>query len=106
MRVAMVGLSSEEYLEKNNVQEAISKAVSEALQARPDNALQFIGELLISSAAKVWKLGGPAVGTPFPNVGVDIGFLGLDPNNKKMTGDLNAGKKTLWVGLPGAFTPT
>jgi len=50
--------------------------------------------------------GNPTVGTPFPNVGVDIGFLGLDPKAKKQTADLIAGKKTLWVGLPGAFTPT
>jgi len=45
------------------------------------------------------------VGDAFPNVAVDIGFLGLDPANKKMTGDLAKGN-TLWVSLPGAFTPT
>ena len=54
-----------------------------------------------------WKLGtSTKVGDAFPNVKVDIGFLGLDSNNAKMTGDLNAGKNTLWVSLPGAFTPT
>jgi peroxiredoxin len=46
------------------------------------------------------------VGDAFPNVAVDIGFVGLDPNNRKMSGDLNKGQKTLWVSLPGAFTPT
>ncbi len=45
------------------------------------------------------------VGDKFPNVGVHIGFIGLDPANAKMTGDLTQGK-TLWVSLPGAFTPT
>ena len=48
----------------------------------------------------------PEVGTAFPDVGVDIGFLGLDPKHKHTTGSLNKGKKNLWVGLPGAFTPT
>ena len=46
------------------------------------------------------------VGDTFPDVEVDIGFLGLSPDNQKKTGALNAGKKVLWVSLPGAFTPT
>jgi len=50
--------------------------------------------------------GNPTVGTPFPDVAVDIGFFGLDPKNRVQTGALNAGKKNLWVSLPGAFTPT
>jgi len=50
--------------------------------------------------------GNPTAGTTFPDVAVDIGFLGLSPDNKHMTGALNKGKKTLWVSLPGAFTPT
>jgi len=45
------------------------------------------------------------VGDAFPNKAVDIGFVGLDPANRKMSGDLNKGK-ILWVTLPGAFTPT
>jgi len=58
-------------------------------------------------AAMSHKLGtSTKVGDAFPNVKVDIGFLGLDPSNAKMTGDLTKGKKTLWVSLPGAFTPT
>ena len=48
----------------------------------------------------------PTAGTTFPDVKVDIGFLGLDANNAKMTGELNKRKKILWVSLPGAFTPT
>jgi len=53
-----------------------------------------------------WKLGtSTKVGDTFPDVKVDIGFLGLDPANAKMTGTLAKGK-TLWVSLPGAFTPT
>ena len=31
-------------------------------------------------------------GDAFPNVPVDIGFAGLDPTNRKMSGDLNKGK--------------
>ena len=31
-------------------------------------------------------------GDAFPNVPVDIGFVGLDPANRKMSGDLNKGK--------------
>ena len=59
------------------------------------------------ASTPAWKLGTKTcVGDAFPDVGVDIGFLGLDPNNKKKTSALTAGKKTLWVGLPGAFTPT
>ena len=59
------------------------------------------------SSKPTWKLGTKtSVGDAFPDVGVDIGFLGLDPSNKKTTGSLNAGKNTLWIGLPGAFTPT
>jgi len=50
--------------------------------------------------------GNPTPGTPFPDVTVDIGFLGLDPKAAVKTGDLNKGKKNLWVSLPGAFTPT
>ena len=50
--------------------------------------------------------GGPAVGSPFPDVGVDIGFLGLSDDAKKSTKSLCDGKKVLWVSLPGAFTPT
>ena len=50
--------------------------------------------------------GGPEVGSKFPDVGVDIGFLGLSDDAKKTTGDLVNGKKILWVTLPGAFTPT
>jgi len=46
------------------------------------------------------------VGDTFPDVSVDIGFLGLSPDNAKKTSDLVKGKKTLWVSLPGAFTPT
>lgn len=46
------------------------------------------------------------VGDAFPDVAVDIGFLGLSAANGKTTGTLCAGKKTLWVSLPGAFTPT
>ena len=46
------------------------------------------------------------VGDTFPDVAVDIGFLGLDPTNSKRTSDLNKGKNNLWVSLPGAFTPT
>jgi len=46
------------------------------------------------------------VGSAFPSVNVDIGFLGLDPNNQHNTADLVKDKKILWVTLPGAFTPT
>ena len=54
-----------------------------------------------------WKLGtNTKVGDAFPDAQVDIGFVGLDPANRKSTKELNAGKKNLWVSLPGAFTPT
>ena len=57
------------------------------------------------AAAHKWGSSTEA-GAAFPNVAVDIGFAGLDPKNRKMSGDLNKGQKTLWVSLPGAFTPT
>lgn len=46
------------------------------------------------------------VGDAFPNVAVHVGFAGLDPSSAKMSGDLAAKGKTVWVGLPGAFAPT
>ena len=49
---------------------------------------------------------GPKPGAAFPNVRVDIGFVGLDPANAKQSADLVKGKKCLVVTLPGAFTPT
>ena len=49
---------------------------------------------------------GPKPGAAFPNVRVDIGFVGLDPANAKQSADLVKGKKCLVVPLPGAFTPT
>lgn len=45
--------------------------------------------------------GNAAVGDTFPNVDVDFGFPPMKVNMK----DRLAGKKTIVVGLPGAFTP-
>jgi len=42
-----------------------------------------------------------AVGDTFPAVEVDFGF----PPNKVNLGERLAGKKTVVVGLPGAYTP-
>jgi len=42
-----------------------------------------------------------AVGDKFPAVDVDFGF----PPTKVNMGERLAGKKTIVVGLPGAFTP-
>jgi len=42
-----------------------------------------------------------AVGDKFPAVSVDHGF----PPSKVNLGERLAGKKTIVVGLPGAFTP-
>jgi hypothetical protein len=45
--------------------------------------------------------GNAAAGDTFPNVDVDFGFPPMKVNMK----DRLAGKKTIVVGLPGAFTP-
>ena len=44
-----------------------------------------------------------AVGDKFPAVDLDFGF---DPPAKVPMAERLAGKKTIVVGLPGAFTPT
>mmetsp|Transcript_20006 Transcript_20006/g.54532 ORF Transcript_20006/g.54532 Transcript_20006/m.54532 type:complete len:202 (-) Transcript_20006:206-811(-) len=41
-------------------------------------------------------------GMPIPNIGLHKGF----PPEKVMMGDFCKGKKVVFVGLPGAFTPT
>ena len=47
------------------------------------------------------------VGDAFPkDVTVHIGFAGNTPTAPQKSGDLVAGKKVLFVTLPGAFTPT
>lgn len=46
-----------------------------------------------------------AVGDAFPSVPLDLGFAGSD-GVKVMMNERLAGKKTIVVGLPGAFTPT
>ena len=47
------------------------------------------------------------VGDSFPtDVTVHIGFAGNTPNAPQKSGTLVAGKKVLFVTLPGAFTPT
>jgi len=73
-----------------------------------ENLLNQVDSLQVSSpAAPAYKLGSSVtVGSAFPSVEVDIGFVGLDPKNRKNTTDLVKGRKTLWVTLPGAFTPT
>ena len=55
------------------------------------------------------ELGEPKVkvGDAFPaDVTVHIGFAGNTPSAPQTTGSLVAGKKVLFVTLPGAFTPT
>lgn len=55
------------------------------------------------------SLGSPkiAVGGAFPkDVTVHIGFAGNTPSAPQSSGSLVAGKKVLFVTLPGAFTPT
>ena len=47
------------------------------------------------------------VGDEFPkDVTVHIGFAGNTPSAPQSSGSLVAGKKVLFVTLPGAFTPT
>ena len=47
------------------------------------------------------------VGDTFPtDVIVHIGFAGNTPTAPQKVGSLTAGKKVLFVSLPGAFTPT
>lgn len=56
----------------------------------------------ISCAAGLTSTSAIGVGDKLPDVGLDLGF----PPEKVMMGDYCKGKKVVFVGLPGAFTPT
>jgi peroxiredoxin len=58
--------------------------------------------LLLALFASVANVAALSVGDAFPDLSIDQGF----PPKVVSLKDRLAGKKTILVGLPGAFTPT
>jgi len=68
----------------------------------PDSIVNMLARRLAQRVARPqFARGFAAVGDKFPNVDVDFGF----PPSKVNMAERLAGKKTIVVGLPGAFTP-
>ena len=85
---------------------------AEGIYLATDSSLHPLGRCSATPTkdlVRVMSLGKPtiAVGAKFPSdVVVHVGFAGNTPSAPQTVGSLVAGKKILFVTLPGAFTPT